>query len=292
MTQIWKAEFILPSASIECVEHHLWDSFENLCLYRHDDDDAKHSVEVTYEGDQNQEDIEKKLSQICNNANIPMPEIVFEKIPDINWLEYVYKKYPPVVAGRFFVHGGHVTEYPEDKIEISLNAATAFGTGEHGTTKGCLLALDGLFEKHDFQNPIDMGCGAGVLSIAAAKVLNKRITAIDNDDEAVRVTFKNANINSVSNYIVGQCGDGFNASLAIDNAPYDLIMANILAGPLIAMAPDIQKFSQANGYVVLSGILQTQEDKILSIYQSLGFNVIKKYPIDEWQTIVLRNGND
>lgn len=292
MTQIWKAKFTLPSAHIESVEPYLWEAFENISFYRHDGDETKHNVEVIYEGDQNQESIEQKLSLICTNTNINAPIVSFEKIPDINWLQHVYKEYPPLVAGRFFVHGGHVTNYPQDKIEISLNAATAFGTGEHGTTKGCLLALDVLFEKHSFENPIDMGCGAGVLSIAAAKFLKKKIIAIDNDAEAVRVVVKNADINNVSNYIDAECGDGFKAGLAIKSAPYDLIMANILAGPLIDMAPDIKKFSDASGFVILSGVLQTQENKVLSIYQSLGFSVIEKYPIDEWQTIVLRNTND
>lgn len=292
MTQIWQAKFILPSNDIESVEHALWDAFENLCLYRHDDDETKHSVEVTYEGDQDQKNIEQKLNLICANANVIMPKVSFEKIPDINWLEHVYKKYPPVTAGRFFVHDGHITDYPKGKIDISLNAATAFGTGEHGTTKGCLLALDELLDQHSFKNPIDMGCGAGVLSIAVAKVLKNPIIAIDNDEEAVRVVIKNADINNVSDYIIAACGDGFKTDLVIKHAPYDLIMANILGEPLIEMAPDIKKLSDANAFVILSGILKTQEEWVLSVYQPLGFYVVKKYPIDEWQTIVLRKNDD
>ena len=291
MTEIWKAEFILQSADVKKIEHQLWEVFENLCLYRHDDDETKHSVEVTYEGDQNKAGIEEKLKILCANVNIETPAISFEKIPDINWLEHVYDTYPPVVAGRFFVHGGHVTEYPADKIEISLNAATAFGTGEHGTTKGCLLALDELLDAGSFKKPLDMGCGAGVLAIAMAKVLQRKIIAIDNQDEAVRVIMKNASINNVAEYIRATCGDGFNTQLTIDNAPYDLITANILAGPLVEMAPSLVTALDKSGTIVLSGILQTQEEWVVGAYENLGCSVIKTYPIDEWQTIVLRKND-
>lgn len=288
MTEIWKAEFILQSSDVAIVEHQLWEAFENLTLYRHDDDETKHSVEVTYEGDQNKTGMQEILATLCTNANIETPNMIFEKIPDINWLEHVYKNYPPVEAGRFFVHGGHVTEYPTNKIEISLNAATAFGTGEHGTTKGCLLALNDLFENHSFKKPLDMGCGAGVLSIAMAKVLQTQVTAIDCDDEAVRVATENAKINTVSDYITVACGDGFKTELAQTNAPYDLIAANILGGVLVDIAPELNAATNTNGIIILSGVLQTQEEWVCSTYENLGFSVLKTYPIDEWQTIVLK----
>lgn len=288
MTEIWKASFILPSASIEQAEAFLWEAFDNLCLYRHEDDPNKHSVEITYQGDKNAQALTDKVKTICQQIDLSPPNITFEEVPDINWLEHVYESYPPVDAGRFFVHGSHISDLPNDKITISLNAATAFGTGEHGTTKGCLLALDDLLKENKFERPLDMGCGAGLLAIAMAKALEKEIIAIDNDGEAVRVTQENAKINQVDPFIVATCGDGFHTPLVEQKAPYDLIMANILAGPLVDMAADMKKYSASKAVIILSGLLQTQEEMIVNTYEALGFSVLKKYPIDEWQTLVMK----
>lgn len=288
MTQIWTAKFQIKREDIFKVQENFWEAFEQISIFG-DDDTPFYDVSVTYQGDKNQADMTERLSVICTNANVEMPIIEFEKIPDdIDWLERVYDENPSVEAGRFFVHDSHVIDLPKDKITISINAATAFGTGEHGTTKGCLLALDILLQVNTFKRPLDMGCGSGVLGIAAAKALECPVIAIDNDDEAVRVTIQNSQINAVKNLIGAQCGDGFKTPSVIKNAPYDLMLANILARPLIDMADELVSVLDINGFVIVSGLLKKQEDAVVSAYRELGLNVIATYPIDEWQTVVLK----
>ncbi len=287
MTQIWKATFTLIGNEIDGIEHQLWDVFENLFIYHPDDQDARLSVEITYHGDQNKIGIEEKLKDICANANIPVPNISFSPVPDINWLKHVYDLRVPIEAGRFFIHGGHITDYPKDKVEILINAATAFGTGEHATTKGCLLALDDFLSNHPFKKVLDMGCGSGVLAIAAAKVLKHPILAVDCEEEAVHVTQKNADLNNVVPWVTAIHSQGFDNSDI--HGSYDLILANILFAPLINMAGDIKKHMAENGILVLSGILQTQEERIRAVYEPLGFIMLETYPIEEWQTVVFKN---
>ena len=288
MPQIWNAHFQIKRADIFKIQDTLWDAFDQISVFG-DDDTPLYEATVTYQGNKDEVAIIERLSAICANANIPIPTITFEQVPDdIDWLQHVYDLRVPIEAGRFFIHGGHVTDYPKDKIEISINAATAFGTGEHGTTKGCLLALDILLDEYNFKNPLDMGCGSGVLAIALAKVLGDKIVAIDHSEEAVRVTCQNAAINGVEALIETQCGDGFHTPLVGQKVPYDLVMANILAQPLIQMAPDLVNVLAEGGFVILSGLLQTQEAKILEIYTALGLKEIATHPIDEWQTLVLQ----
>lgn len=212
-------------------------------------------------------------------------------VPDIDWLEHVYQQFKPIQVGGFFIFGTHVKEpVPEGLIGIEINAANAFGTGEHPTTKGCLQALQDL--KAQGFNPetiLDLGCGSAILSIAAAKIWpDAKIIATDMDAESVEVALDYAGINNVAASIQAETALGYDSSLIREEKSFDLILANILARPLIDMAEQTAHHLNQNGLVVLSGTLIEQQDDVQSAHESYGLTLQKAYPIDEWTSFVMK----
>lgn len=239
--------------------------------------------------------INKILSSSAKEADIKTPEFSLEKIEPTNWLLECKTNFPPINVGRFYIHGSHITEKPpKDKIELMLDAATAFGSGEHFTTKGCLMAIDDFADyKFDNKNPtntLDMGCGSGILAMAIAKIFPKCKTfAADIDEEAIRVTNYNIENNNVNDFIKAKVSDGYNSDFIKTNAPFDLIVANILANPLIQMAPDLKNNLAAKGIAILSGILTTQEEMVLDAHINQDLKLLKTYRLDEWSVLVIAN---
>lgn len=212
-----------------------------------------------------------------------------EKLPEKDWLRHVHDHFPPVTAGRFFIYGSHYEgEKPAGLVPLCIDAATAFGSGEHETTKGCLMAFDRLAEKHGFKNALDMGCGSGILAIGMVKIWpGIRATAIDVDPESIIVTERHAAMNGAADLISMQAGDGYAAPLARENAPYDLIGANILAGPLIDMAADLNDVLLPGGFCVLSGLLARQERDVTDAHTALGLVLVDKIELGDWRALVL-----
>lgn len=210
-------------------------------------------------------------------------------IPDQDWVSKVQRELAPVAAGRFFVYGSHdADKVPADRIPLLIDAAMAFGTGHHGTTKGCLEAFDDLLASGFAGGRIlDIGCGTAVLAMAAAKVLPDHVLASDIDPVAVEVAQANVVSNDLSGRVTCVMAAGFDAAELGRNSPYDLIFANILKGPLVGLAPDMQRHVAAGGYVILSGILNEQAEEVLSVYRQNGFNLVKKRAIVDWTTLTL-----
>lgn len=211
----------------------------------------------------------------------------------VDWLQECYRAFPPFSVGPFFIYGSHYEgAVPDGQIGLQIDAATAFGSGEHGTTKGCLQAM--LDMKGAGQCPwnvLDMGTGSGILAIAAWKLWKTPILAVDIDPESVRVTEHHADLNGVrrgGSCLSTQAGDGFAAPLVAKKAPFDLIIANILAGPLIDMAPALATVSDERGYVILSGMLNEQAAEVLSAYKPHGFTQRRRYDSGEWTTLLLQ----
>lgn len=216
------------------------------------------------------------------------------EVAEENWLEKVYQEHAPFHVGPFFVYGSHYDgPVPDGQIGLQIDAATAFGSGDHGTTKGCLMAmLDMKAAGQCPWNVLDMGTGSGILSIAAWKLWQTPVTAIDIDPESIRVAKRYQDLNGVKDGEGAmQCaaGEGFQTPLCQHRAPYDLIIANILAGPLKEMAPDLKAVSDENGMIILSGMLRTQADEVLQVYTGLGFVLKDRIDIDKWSTLVLQN---
>ncbi len=209
-------------------------------------------------------------------------------LPDEDWVALSQKGLPPVEAGRFWVYGQHDADKIPDNIPypIRIEAGAAFGTGHHGTTKGCLLLLDKLLT--DGESPkrvLDLGCGAGILAIAAAMALQKTVLATDIDPDAVAVTLENAQINHISPHIEASQADGFQSPV-FSGRSFDLIFANILAGPLMALAPDIVEALEPSGYAILSGILSEQADTVSKAYIQSGLDIKKGPTLSGWTSLI------
>ncbi|WP_171173528.1 50S ribosomal protein L11 methyltransferase [Ruegeria sp. HKCCD8929] len=214
---------------------------------------------------------------------------VVSELPETDWVAHVRRELAPVEAGRFFVYGSHdADKVPEGSIPLLIEAAMAFGTGHHGTTLGCLRALDRLIEEgFEARTVADIGCGTAVLAMAAARVWQGDILASDIDEVAVDVAEANLRANGMDGAIRCLEAAGFDHPDLKAHAPYDLIFANILKGPLVALAPDLTENLRPGGYAILSGILNEQADDVLSVYVQNGTNLHARNMIGEWTTLVL-----
>lgn len=216
-------------------------------------------------------------------------QFVVSDIPDQDWVSKVQRELSPVTAGRFFVYGGHdADKVPGDAVPLLIEAAMAFGTGHHGTTKGCLEAFEGLLQQgFSGEKILDVGCGTAVLAMAAAKVLPHRVYASDIDPVAVEVAAANVSANGLEGRVETLVANGLDDAALRENGPYDLIFANILKAPLIGLAPDMGAAANSGGYVILSGILNEQADEVIAVYCENGFNLLQKSSIVEWTTLIL-----
>jgi ribosomal protein L11 methyltransferase len=213
--------------------------------------------------------------------------VTTEKLADADWLAMALSGLPPVRAGRFFVYGAHDRGLaPPSTVNLRIEAGAAFGTGHHGTTVGCLLAFDRLLKAQRFGRVLDVGCGTGVLAIAAARTGSEVAVGTDIDRVSVRIANENATLNKADARFVHAAG--LNDPRVRDEGPYDLVFANILAPPLVALAQDIKGALKPGGTAILSGLLRTQERRVLAAYLSRGFRLERRLHRDAWATLVLQ----
>lgn len=215
---------------------------------------------------------------------------VVSELPETDWVAHVRRELAPVEAGRFFVYGAHdADKVPDDCEPLLIEAAMAFGTGHHGTTLGCLKALDKLVEQgFHAKNCIDVGCGTAVLAMAAARIWPENVRASDIDQQAVDVAEANVKANNLEGRVTCLEAAGFAHDDIEAAAPYDLVFANILMAPLIGLAPDMAEFMSPNGYAILSGILNEQADDVIRVYEDNGIKLISRDEITEWTTLILQ----
>jgi ribosomal protein L11 methyltransferase len=214
------------------------------------------------------------------------------ELPEIDWVAKVRRELTPVEAGRFFVYGSHdADKVPEGRIALLIEAAVAFGTGHHGTTLGCLRALDRLVDEGFVgRNVADIGCGTAVLAMAAASVWPNPVIASDIDEVAVDVARANAAVNGLADRVECLEAAGFDHPRLSAAAPYDLVFANILKGPLIDLAPSMAAHIGSGGLAILSGLLAVQAADVLAAYAAAGFSLRTREDIGEWSTLVLTRG--
>ncbi len=208
------------------------------------------------------------------------------ELPEVDWVSKVRRELVPVEAGRFFVYGSHDSDkVPAGSAPLLIEAAMAFGTGHHGTTLGCLRALDRLVDAGGARDKVlDLGCGTAVLAMAAARVWDAAIWASDIDAVAVEVAAANLAANGLEGRVTCLEAEGLDHPDLRAAAPFDLIFANILKGPLIALAGAITAALRPGGHVILSGILNDQADEVIAVYTRAGNSLQARDEIGDWTT--------
>ena len=214
---------------------------------------------------------------------------VVSELPETDWVAKVKRELAPVEAGRFFVYGSHdADKVPEGSEPLLIEAAMAFGTGHHGTTLGCLKALDRLAnEGFVGKNVADIGCGTAVLAMGAARIWPEPVLASDIDEVAVEVAQANVTANGLEGRVICLEAAGFGHPELAAKAPYDLVFANILKAPLVDLAPDMGANIATGGHAILSGILNEQADEVVAAYDAAGFDLHTREEIGEWTTLTL-----
>ena len=208
-----------------------------------------------------------------------------------NWVARSEEIRHPVSAGRFFVHGSHDrARRPPNGVAIEIDAELAFGTGHHATTWACLAALDRLFLKRRYERPLDLGTGTGVLAIAAARVLRVPVLATDIDPVAVRIARANVALNGVAGLVECVVADGMRSRRIAEGAPYDLVVANILARPLMRLAAPVAARLADRATVVLSGLRVSDAPRVLSAWRMQGLRLDDAIRRDDWMALILQKG--
>jgi len=214
------------------------------------------------------------------------PPFDIAQLPDTNWVAKSLQGLKPVRAGRFLIHGGHDRDKVRaNDIAIEIEAGEAFGTGHHGTTAGCLLAIERAVRTRPIRNALDIGTGSGVLAIGIAKLAHVRVLASDIDPVATRVAAANVRLNETHPEVRVVTAAGIGSRIFQVNGPFDLIVANILAGPLVMLAPSIRRALAPGGTVILSGLVASQQNRVAAAYRATGLRFVRAEQREEWMTL-------
>jgi ribosomal protein L11 methyltransferase len=215
--------------------------------------------------------------------------IAFDTVEAKDWVKATLEELVPVRAGRFIVHGRHDrSKVPPNKLGIEIEAALAFGTGHHGTTRGCLLLLDDVLKAYRPRRVLDLGTGTGVLAIAAAKAQHRHLLASDIDPLSVKVARDNARLNAVGHLVQTIHATGFSAPQFAKHGPFGLVLANILANPLRQMATPMARHLAPSALVILSGLLPHQAQGVIAAYRARGLVLKRQIQIEGWSSLLLQ----
>lgn len=251
-------------------------------------DEDRDIQEVSLYTDGDVEDIERRMAEVLA-AEGHTGAIGREVLPDIDWVAKSLEGLKPVQAGRFFVHGSHDRdERHPDQIAIEIEAGLAFGTGHHGTTAGCLEMIEKVVTGEKPRNALDLGTGSAVLAIGIAKLAPIPVLATDIDPVATEVAAANARLNEVGALVETVTAGGFDDPIFAARGPFELVVANILAQPLIELAPEMADHVTPGGSLILSGILDRQHDAVLAAYTAARFRHIETFHREGWVTIHLK----
>ena len=244
------------------------------------------NVEVFFGFEPDREGLKELVAAAAGEVAANLVEFGFAEKQD--WVANALAGLAPVRAGRFLVHGAHDSaKVRANDIAIQIEAGLAFGTGHHGTTRGCLMHFDRLLKLRRPRKVLDVGCGAGVLAIAAAKALKRKVWLGDLDPIAVEVANENCRINGVHEYARAIVSRGVENGLLRESQPYDLVFANILAKPLRLLAPSISQVVASDGDVILSGLLLSDVAGVLASWRAQGFYVADRIELEGWASLRL-----
>lgn len=250
-------------------------------------------VEALYDQEPDSGELQMKLVVLAMALDFPVPHATVRPVPKLDWLKKVAQDFPPLRIARWTVHGAlHRDKVSSRRHALQIDATNAFGTGEHPTTRGCLLMLDRLL-KTGFRpcRMADIGCGSGILAMGCVQASRGAAVAVDLDPDSVLIAKGNVRGNGLGAKIRVARGRGYVGPLVREAAPYDLIMANIFADPLCRMAKDLKANLAPGGVAILSGLLTSQAKKVVGAHRMQGLALIDHKIIGEWSILMLKNNN-
>lgn len=273
--------------AFESLEPALEDNAAPVALVEIDEEADIHEISI-YAENGDLDEIRERAIEALKDAGLD-PALSVEALPDIDWVSKSLEGLKPVRAGRFLVHGGHDRDKRRiGDIAVEIEAGQAFGTGHHGTTAGCLAMIESVARRERPRNALDLGSGSGVLAIALAKFARIPVLATDIDPIAIDVARDNARLNGVTEFINLAVAPGFHHPSFAANGPFDLIIANILAGPLMKLAPQMAQHLTPGGSLILSGILDRQRNAVVAAYANQRFRHVTTTHREGWVTIHLK----
>lgn len=261
---------------------------DTVGMFEEDDEQRYWRLEAVKEKGRNEEELDNALALVRAMTGVDAP-LHRQNTEAEGWLAHTQEAFPPQYVGRrFCIRGTHLKETsPSNRLDIILDAGIAFGSGEHGSTRGCLRALEQIAHRRP-RHILDMGCGSGILAMAAARLLHRPVLAVDIEPWSVRVAASNTRLNRLGPLLDCRFGNGWHTEAVRRNAPYDLVFANILARPLCRMAKDLARNLQAGGTAILAGLLNTQARMVLVAHQRQGLILEKQLREGPWSTLILR----
>lgn len=247
------------------------------------------AVEAYYLDAPEEAELEKLLTPYFTEFGLDVPGFQIEQLPDVDWVAKSLEGLKPIETARFFVHGAHDRNLrPAGKYALQIEAGLAFGTGHHPTTFGCLSMLEEITRRRKIRNALDLGCGTGLLALALAKLTGQKVLASDIDPIAVKVTKENAKANGLGPLIEAVPAAGFAHRRITEKKPFDLIVANILARPLVSLARDMEQHLAPGGEIVLAGILNRQGPMVESAFRDQGLKLRGREVIGDWVILHLQ----
>jgi ribosomal protein L11 methyltransferase len=288
---LWQSRFVVPDAAVELFLAELEDTGISVAAFEEAHaggaDGAVWRIELMHRGEPDQQELAARLAPLAERSGIDRIDLTIAPLAATDWLARVAESFTPRRIGRFWVHGSHVRAAPPaDTVALELDAGLAFGSGEHESTRGCLLALDDLARRRRFRRVLDVGCGSGILAIAASRCWPAHVLAVDNDPDAVAVAAANARRNGAHRVRTAH-SDGYRSREVRAGAPYDLVLANILADPLCDMARDLARHLAPGGTAILAGLFDRQARRVAAVHHAAGLRVRARLDLTIWTTLVL-----
>ena len=289
---LWRANVTTTGFAMPEVPEAIEDEALSVSMFEIEDeataDPIGWQVDILFRNPPDPDQLAIGLAPSLTAAAASLERITVERVSPEEWARATELRLPPVTAGRFVVHGSHARALvPSGAVPIEIDAGLAFGSGEHATTRSCLVAIDRLARQRRFVRVLDVGCGSGVLAIAAAKCWPAAVLAVDNDPIAVRLARNNAERNGVGRRVRTELADGYAHPIIRRRRPYDLILANLLADPLVELAPALRSHLAPGGRAVLSGLLDRQAEAVVAAHRCQGLQLLGHAQQGPWMALVL-----
>jgi ribosomal protein L11 methyltransferase len=290
---LWSAAFTAPSGAAAALADAFGDEALSLSIMAPPRTGSA-GVEAIFAAPPDVGTLRARLELLAALNGVKAPQLVVRELPKLDWLKKVSEDFPPLPIARWVVFGAQhrAAATRHHKIPLQIDATSAFGTGEHPTTRGCLLMLDWVLKRGGVPQSrdltmLDMGCGSGILAMGFSKATHGKAIGVDLDPDSVIIAGNNIRANGLRDRMRVALGNGYNAPLVRRHKPYDLIMANIFAGPLCRMAYDLGRHLKPGGVAILSGLLTSQANRVIAAHRRQGLRLVRHMKLGEWSVLLV-----